>query len=279
MGEEARQALLAGFAERFSFQANSEISRVELADAHEHLQRLHDKISEYTTTIGENYAEAIADPRLAEVFRRQLQYVSGEFQDGYEENEGRVYFNAMAELHLATQVDALFCDGDLDTLEIFDPDADIAREKMFAVNLSGIEMTLQAGSDYGETIKTGDYYKVTPDRAEWRFDPNGIRLTILYFDPVSNTQKKVNTRMDFHMRRSGESADQLQAALDLDGEQMHRALSLLNVDYHLSGGLTEIVKDRETFEKLKQGRMRQAVGLNMRQKKADAEARKQRVRE
>lgn len=279
MGEEARQALLAGFAERFSFQANSEISRVELADAHEHLQRLHDKISEYTTTIGENYAEAIADPRLAEVFRRQLQYVSGEFQDGYEENEGRVYFNAMAELHLATQVDALFCDGDLDTLEVFDPHADIAREKMFAVNLSGIEMTLQAGSDYGETIKTGDYYKVTPDRAEWRFDPNGIRLTILYFDPVSNTQKKVNTRMDFHMRRSGESADQLQAALDLDGEQMHRALSLLNVDYHLSGGLTEIVKDRETFEKLKQSRMRQAVGLNMRQKKADAEARKQRVRE
>lgn len=279
MGEEARQALLAGFAERFSFQANSEISRVELADAHEHLQRLHDKISEYTTTIGENYAEAIADPRLAEVFRRQLQYVSGEFQDGYEENEGRVYFNAMAELHLATQVDALFCDGDLDTLEIFDPDADIAREKMFAVNLSGIEMTLQAGSDYGETIKTGDYYKVTPDRAEWRFDPNGIRLTILYFDPVSNTQKKVNTRMDFHMRRSGESADQLQAALDLDGEQMHRALSLLNVDYHLSGGLTEIVKDRETFEKLKQSRIRQAIGLNMRQKKANIEARKQRVRE
>ncbi len=279
MSEEARQALLAGFAERFSFQANKEISRIELPDSHEYLQRLHDEISEYATTIGENYAEAIADSRLAEAFRGQLQKVSGEFQGGYEENEGRVYFNAMAELHLATQVDALFCDGDLDKLENFDPHADVLAEKMFAVNLSGIEMTLQATRDYKDTIKAGDYYQVTPDRAEWRFDPNGIRLTILYFDPVSNTQKKVNTRMDFHMRRSGESMDQLQAALDLDGEQMHRALSLLNVDYHLSGGLTDIVKNRETFEKLKQNRMGQAVGLNIRQKKADSEARKQRVRE
>lgn len=279
MSEEARMADMEKYAALFGFEVNKEVSRVELADAHEHLQSLHDEISEYAATIGENYAEAIADPRLAEVFRRQLQYVSGEFQDGYEENEGRVYFNAMAELHLATQVDALFCDGDLDKLEIFDPHADVLAEKMFAVNLSGIEMTLQATRDYKDTIKAGDYYQVTPDRAEWRFDPNGIRLTILYFDPVSNTQKKVNTRMDFHMRRSGESMDQLQAALDLDGEQMHRALSLLNVDYHLSGGLTEIVKNRETFEKLKQSRMGQAVGLNIRQKKADSEARKQRVRE
>lgn len=169
----------------------------------------------------------------------------------------------MSELRLVTQVDAAFATADEAHVIPMGNERDKVH-RIFRGDLEGVQMTLQA-LESGEGIEEGQYYIVDATHAVWKFDHNGIRLAVYYIDPISGERKEVQARMDFHYRDSGEYKDRPQAALDLEGAQMTRALKLSGQDYHRGAVLPSVIKKRDEFERLKKGRIGVAKSLTARE--------------
>lgn len=263
MGAESRAAVLALFEEKFGPQEELiEIQVLEGLDPSELTQRQYDDILTSASEIGRMYQQHLPEREIESTFREEVEVVAKDFLAKAQEGNG-VYFNALSELQLVLQADAAFATADEE--RIIPLGNEIGKEhRRFRADLEGIQLTLQA-LESSDGLERGTYYQVNVKRALWEFDHNGIRLTVYYIDPISGEKREVKARMDFHYRDSGEYKDTPQAALDLQGAQMTRALKLSGKDYHRGELLPAVIKKREEFERLRQGRIETAKALAQRE--------------
>lgn len=263
MGAESRAALLKAFEEQFAIpRTQPEFDVVEGIDGSELAQRQYDEILASASEIGRMYEQDLPGREIEETFRREVEAVAKDFLAKAQESNG-VYLNALSELQAVLQADAAFATANEE--RIVPLGNEVGKEhRRFRADLEGIQMTLQA-LESSDGMKQGTYYQVKVKRALWEFDHNGIRLTVYYIDPISGEKREVQARMDFHYRNSGEYKHKQQAALDLEGAQMTRALELSGRDYHLGELLPAVIKERKEFERLRQGRIGTAKALAQRE--------------
>lgn len=172
-----------------------------------------------------------------------------------------LYTNALAELELLSAVERVMSEPNFEHIDAQTFMGDIfSKEPEFTANIQGITATMLAGTEE-QTVRV--------THATWNFDPNGIRLSVRYQNEVTGKESYSQISMDFHGRKNPKHGDKEQAALDLKGDTLDRAIRDMEIteelseeqrqqynDYHRYLYIDPLIKDNETFEKIKTARLK-----------------------
>ncbi len=215
-------------------------------------------------TIGGLYDTLLPERGLGQAFGITLTEVADVLEQRSQRPQGELYFNALSELKLVSEVERLFIEGDFAHVEVLPFVDKDGRSSVVQAGLEGIKASMKATGTFPEGKKRGEEYEVEATFATWRFDPTGIRLAIEYQDPVTGTLRTVQARMDFHYRKNPKFGDKKQAALDLDGGYLKKAItssSELDRDYHRHEHLNPLINSAEEFARIRELRLQHAKSV------------------
>ncbi len=160
---------------------------------------------------------------------------------------------AQYELLMLTTVDRLLVDEDMSHFATVNAGEDSNATFVVKADIKDwvLNMTNQRGDSIGAFI---------PLSATWKFEFNGIRLTVDYIDTTTGERRKVHTGLDFHMRspkyNAAKGRSTPQGALDVTGGYLSQVVThRLSMDYHLSQYLDGIL-DSGMLREIKEGRIK-----------------------
>jgi hypothetical protein len=269
---EQRSALVSAFMERLqqAEQDETEKKEQEAASHAEGVASVEYPASIVTTAqeiehnaarIGELYDEFLPERGLGQAFSTTLTEVATVLEQRAQEPRSELYFNALSELKLLSEVDRLFIEQDFAHVEVLPFVDQDGQSQVIRAGLEGITIPMRATGTFPEGKNRGEDYEVEATFATWRFDPTGIRLEIEYQDPVTKVPRTVQARMDFHYRKHPKFGDHKQAALDLDGGYLKQAIRTsreLGNDYHRYQHLDPLINSEKDFEDIRSRRLAHA---------------------